>query len=76
MGITKLSQIMLPFNGQHLSFGIVALLAAGGHVAFGRPAPSRHGHNVVHGELFGGKRPLTIAADAFGQPTLPPLGFA
>ena len=72
----KLYQVLLPFNREHLLFGVVAFLAAGGHIAFGGFAPTRHGNDMVHGQLLGGKWSLAVAADTFGQSALPPLGIA
>ena len=76
ISLSKLLQISFPFDREHLPFGIVALLAAGSHVAFGRLAPPGYGHDMVHGEISGCKRTLTVAAHSFGKTAPPPLGFS
>ena len=53
-GSVKLFQILLPFHGEQLLFGCVALLAAGDHVAPGAFAAPGYRHDVIHGQFFGG----------------------
>jgi len=74
--LVELFKVLLPFHWQQLFFGVVAFLAAGHHVAFGALAAAGYGHNVIHGQVFGRKRPAAVMAGAFSQAALPPLGLA
>ena len=72
----ELLEVLFPFHGQQLLFGVVAFLAAGHYVAFGALAAAGYGHNVIHGQVFGRNRPAAIMAGAFCQAALPPLGLS
>ena len=72
----KFFKVLFPFHGEQLFFGVVAFLAAGRHIAFGAFTAAGNGHDVVHGQIFGRKRPAAVMANPLGQAALPPLRFA
>ena len=72
----KLFEILLPFHGQQLLFGIVAFFAAGHYITFGALAAAGYGHNVIHGQIFGRGGPAAVMANPFCQAALPPLRFS
>ena len=74
--LIELLEILLPFHGQQLLFGVVAFLAAGRHVALGALAAAGYRHDVIHGQIFGREGSAAVMANPFGQAALPPLRFA
>ena len=74
--IVELYEILFPFHGQQLFLGIVAFLAAGRHIALGAFAAAGNGHNVIHGQILGRKRPAAVMANPFCQSAFPPLRFS
>ena len=71
----ELFQVLIPFHGKQLFFGIVALFAAWHDIAFGAFSAAGYGHNVIHGQLFGQSRSPTVVTGSFGQSSFPPLGI-
>lgn len=59
-----------------MPFGSVALLTGCDDVAFGAPAATGDGHNMVHGQFFGGYRAAAVVTDTPGAAPLPPLRIA
>jgi len=59
-----------------MPFGSVAFLTGCNDVAFGAPAAPGDGHNMVHGQFFGGCRATAVVADTSGAAPLPPLRIA
>ena len=72
----KLLQILIPFHGQQLFFGIVAFFAARDHVPPGALPSAGDGHDVIHGQLPGRGGSSAVTANPFCQAALPPLRFA
>ena len=71
----ELFKVLFPFHGQQLFFIVVAFFAAGHHVASGAFTAAGYGHDVIHGQVLGSKRPAAIITGPFCQPAFPPLGF-
>jgi hypothetical protein len=73
--LVKLLEVLFPFHGKHLFFGVVAFFAAGRHVSLGAFTPSGYGYNVIHCQIFGRAWSAAVITNSFCQAALPPLGF-
>lgn len=69
------------FPQQHFYRGkifliVIALLATGNDIALRALAPSRHRHNVIHGQFIPGKFPPAVITYSGIELILPPLALA
>jgi len=74
--IVEALQVIVPFHGKQMLFGVVALLAAGDRISLGGLSPPDDGNDMVHGQLAGRKSPAAIMAPPFGTLPFPPFGMS
>ena len=51
--LVELLEVLFPFHGKQMFFGVVAFFAAGRHIALGAFAAAGNGHDVIHGQISG-----------------------